>query len=139
MDPNPPSVTIQAAGRARPVRKPYRIGSPLTLAAAGRRRRSSDPSKAHISEVNDMALIQIASGHDSAGKAASFGYRAAISRRVREWLRRRQIAASCGTLSDARLRDIGLTPADLAAASGLPLGQDAGQMLAMATHEPAKW
>ena len=42
-----------------------------------------------------------------------------------EWGRRRQIRSSCGGLSEALLRDIGVTPEDLEAALGQPLDHDA--------------
>ena len=57
-----------------------------------------------------------------------------------EALRRRQIRRSYGGMSDARLRDIGLTPWDLQVALSLPLAKSAGDALAMAAAcEAARW
>lgn len=86
-----------------------------------------------------MALLHISTDRIGAGHAGRFGFLAGVIRWVGEWNRRQQIAASCGTLSDARLRDIGLTSGDLDAALALPLGQDAAEKLAVAANEPAKW
>jgi uncharacterized protein YjiS (DUF1127 family) len=46
-----------------------------------------------------------------------------------EFSRRRQMKAACGPLSEALLRDIGLTPDDVEAALGAPLDQDASDAL----------
>lgn len=57
-----------------------------------------------------------------------------------EAMRRREIRRSYGVMSEARLRDIGLTPHDLALALTLPLDQNAGTFLAeMAASEAARW
>ena len=57
-----------------------------------------------------------------------------------EALRRRQIRRSYGRMSDARLRDIGLTPWDIEVALSLPLEKSAGDALAMAAAgEAARW
>ncbi len=57
-----------------------------------------------------------------------------------EALRRRQIRKSYGSMSDARLRDIGLTPWDLQVVLSLPLTESAGDALAMAAAcEAARW
>ncbi len=57
-----------------------------------------------------------------------------------EALRRRQIRRSYGPMSDAQLRDIGLTPYELEAALSLPLEQNAGDALALAAaREASKW
>lgn len=57
-----------------------------------------------------------------------------------EALRRRQIRKSYGSMSDARLRDIGLTAWDLQVALSLPLAKRAGDALAMAAAcEAARW
>ncbi len=46
-----------------------------------------------------------------------------------EFARRRQMKASCGSLTAEMLRDIGLTPEDVEAALGAPLDQDASDTL----------
>ena len=57
-----------------------------------------------------------------------------------EALRRRRIRRSFGRLSDAQLRDIGLTPYELVVALSLPLKEDANLALACAaTEEASKW
>lgn len=57
-----------------------------------------------------------------------------------EAIRRREIRRSYGRLSDAQLRDIGLTPQDIVVALSLPWNQDAGDALAKAASaEAAKW
>jgi uncharacterized protein YjiS (DUF1127 family) len=49
--------------------------------------------------------------------------------RLGEWNRRRQIRTSCGPLSETLLRDIGFTRADVDAALGAPLNQDASEAI----------
>jgi uncharacterized protein YjiS (DUF1127 family) len=57
-----------------------------------------------------------------------------------EALRRRQIRRSYGRMSDAQLRDLGLTRWDIEVALSLPLEQDAADALAMAAAiEAARW
>lgn len=57
-----------------------------------------------------------------------------------EAMRRRQIRRSYGRMSDARLRDIGLTPWELEVALSLPLDRNAGDALAQAAaKEAARW
>lgn len=57
-----------------------------------------------------------------------------------EALRRRQIRRSYGRMSDAQLRDIGLTPWELELALSQPLERDAGKALAEAARiEASKW
>ena len=57
-----------------------------------------------------------------------------------EALRRRQIRRSYGRMSDAQLRDIGLTPYELEVALSLPLEKNAGDALAhAAAQEAARW
>jgi uncharacterized protein YjiS (DUF1127 family) len=57
-----------------------------------------------------------------------------------EALRRRKIRRSYGRMSDAQLRDIGLTPYELEVALSLPFDRDAGDHLAKAAAtEAAKW
>ena len=46
-----------------------------------------------------------------------------------EFNRRRQVRSSCGRLSAALLRDMGVTPDDLEAALGRPLDRDASEEL----------
>jgi uncharacterized protein YjiS (DUF1127 family) len=54
--------------------------------------------------------------------------------------RRRQIRRSHGSMSDARLRDIGLTPWDVEVALSLPLEKNADDALAIAAaNEAARW
>jgi uncharacterized protein YjiS (DUF1127 family) len=57
-----------------------------------------------------------------------------------EALRRRRIRRSYGPMSDAQLRDIGLTPYELEVALSLPLERNASDHLAAAAAtEAAKW
>lgn len=57
-----------------------------------------------------------------------------------EALRRRQIRRSYGAMSDAQLRDIGLTRWDLEVALSLPLEENAGNALATAAAiEADRW
>jgi uncharacterized protein YjiS (DUF1127 family) len=57
-----------------------------------------------------------------------------------EAIRRRQIRRSYGRLSDAQLRDIGLTQYELEVALSLPLERNADDALAKsAAAETAKW
>ena len=57
-----------------------------------------------------------------------------------EAMRRRRIRRSYGRMSDAQLRDIGLTPYELEVALSLPLDRNAGDCLAeAAATEAAKW
>ncbi|WP_374430896.1 DUF1127 domain-containing protein [Tabrizicola sp.] len=54
--------------------------------------------------------------------------------------RRRQMKISVGGLSEAMLRDIGLTPEDVEAALGAPLDQDASDaMLHEAVARAGNW
>ena len=54
--------------------------------------------------------------------------------------RRRQIRHTYGEMSNAQLRDIGLTPWDVAVALSLPLEKSAGDAIAAAAeHEAARW
>ena len=57
-----------------------------------------------------------------------------------EALRRRQIRRSYGSMTDAQLRDIGLTRWDVVVALSLPMEKDAGQALAVAASiEAERW
>jgi uncharacterized protein YjiS (DUF1127 family) len=57
-----------------------------------------------------------------------------------EALRRRQIRRSYGNMSDALLKDIGLTRWELEVALSLPLDRDAGDALAIvAAIEADRW
>lgn len=57
-----------------------------------------------------------------------------------ETMRRHRIRRSYGRMSNAQLRDIGLTPYELEVALSLPLDRDAGDSLARAAAaEAAKW
>ena len=57
-----------------------------------------------------------------------------------EAVRRRRIRRTYGRMSDAQLRDIGLTRQDVEAALVLPLGQSAGDaVIKAAAAEAALW
>ncbi len=63
------------------------------------------------------------------GRARPFAPVVDAMLRLGEWGRRHQVRASCGPLSEAKLRDIGLTRDDVEAALGAPLDQDASDHL----------
>lgn len=64
------------------------------------------------------------------GQARLFVPAVAAMLRLGEWGRRQKLRASCGPLSEAMLRDIGLTRDDVEAALVAPLDQDASDHLA---------
>lgn len=60
--------------------------------------------------------------------------------RLGEWSRRRHVKASCGPLSDALLRDIGLIREDVEAALDMPLDQNASdKMMREAMARAGNW
>lgn len=74
------------------------------------------------------------------GQAGRFAPVVDAMLRLGEWGRRWQIRASCGPLSEAMLRDIGLTRDDVEAVLDLPLDQDASdQLVREAAARAANW
>ncbi|MCY1128200.1 DUF1127 domain-containing protein [Frigidibacter sp. RF13] len=56
-----------------------------------------------------------------------------------EMIRRHRIRRICKRMSDAELRDIGLSSADIEHALSLPLAKDAGEFLASAIPDKPNW
>ena len=74
------------------------------------------------------------------GQARLFAPVVGAMRRLGEWGRRQKLRASCGPLSEALLRDIGLTREDVEAALGAPLDRDAsGHLASKATARAGNW